>query len=57
MTFDEFFDKYKFLIREFTSARLEDAALIKSELLEMCDQYPEYEEAANMDLWKEINRQ
>jgi hypothetical protein len=56
MTFEEFFEKYKLLIRDFTSARLEDSALIKAELLELCDQYPEYEETANTHLWREINR-
>lgn len=56
MTFEEFFDKYKMLIREFTSSRFEDSSLIKAELLDLCDQYPEHEETANHHLWREINR-
>lgn len=56
MTFEEFFDKYKMLIREFTSSRFEDSGLIKAELLDLCDQYPEHEETANHHLWREINR-
>lgn len=56
MTFEEFYKKYTNTLYSLSKASLADVGIIRDELNELCNQYPDYEDQVMEKIWQEVNR-
>lgn len=56
MSFEEFYKKYTSMMFCLSKSNMTETVMIKEELNELCNQYPDYEEAAMDRIWQEVNR-